>query len=456
MAAEVKRIEGDASRYAEAAGRLAELFKRYGASAEERALFDEAHAAAQEIAPLMEKAIRLGLANDTAGATAALVGEVRHVQRKWADALTGLVAMEEKLNEDKRLKAEQSYESAVALVIGLALAAFAASFAIAWFTARSITRPLAQAVGIAQTVAAGDLRSRIDVRSTDETGQLLAALGTMSDSLAGIVTRVRQGTDTIATASSEIASGNLDLSSRTEQQAGSLEETASSMEELAAAVTHNADSARQANEMAVAACDVAARGGAAVGEVVRTMEAIDASAKKIVDIIAVIDGIAFQTNILALNAAVEAARAGEQGRGFAVVAAEVRNLAQRSASAAREVKALITDSVGQVEQGATLVGKAGATMREVVDSVQRVTRIIGEISGATGEQEAGIHQVNQAVIEMDGVTQQNAALVEEAAAAAASLQSQAGELAAVVGVFKLPGEGEGTAHAQRAPVLLAA
>jgi methyl-accepting chemotaxis protein len=261
----------------------------------------------------------------------------------------------------------------------------------------------------------------------------------MRDSLVRIVGEVRQDTDTIATASAQIASGNQDLSSRTEQQASSLEETASSMEELTSTVRQNADNARQANQLAVTASDIAVKGGTVVSQVVDTMDAINTSSKKIVDIISVIDGIAFQTNILALNAAVEAARAGEQGRGFAVVAAEVRNLAQRSASAAREIKGLIDDSVEKVESGSRLVGEAGATMDEIVASIKRVHDIMGEITAASVEQSDGIEQVNQAVAQMDQVTQQNAALVEEAAAAAESLQDQAKNLVDVVSVFQTSG-----------------
>jgi methyl-accepting chemotaxis protein len=302
---------------------------------------------------------------------------------------------------------------------------------------RSITGPLSNAVSIARTVASGDLTSRIEVTSKDETGQLLQALKDMNDSLVRTVSEVRSGTDTIATASSQIASGNLDLSSRTEQQASSLEETASSMEELTTTVRQNADNARQANQLAVSAADVAVKGGSVVSQVVETMESINTSSRKIVDIISVIDGIAFQTNILALNAAVEAARAGEQGRGFAVVASEVRNLAQRSAAAAKEIKSLIGDSVDKVDAGSKLVGEAGSTMDEVVASVKRVTDIMSEILAASQEQSAGIEQVNQAIGQMDQVTQQNASLVEEAAAAAESLQDQASNLAAAVGVFRL-------------------
>jgi len=306
-----------------------------------------------------------------------------------------------------------------------------------WWLTRSITRPLIEAVQVARTVAGGDLSSHIAVGSADETGQLMQALKDMNASLVGIVREVRSGTETIASASGQIASGNLDLSARTEEQASSLEETASSMEELTGTVKQNADNARQANQLAVTASDIALKGGAVVSKVVSTMGSINESAKEIVDIIGVIDGIAFQTNILALNAAVEAARAGEQGRGFAVVAAEVRNLAQRSAAAAKEIKTLIGNSVEQVEIGSRLVDQAGSTMAEIVDSVKRVTDIMGEITAASQEQTSGIDQINQAITQMDDVTQQNAALVEEAAAAAAALEEQAAALARVVGVFTI-------------------
>jgi len=288
-------------------------------------------------------------------------------------------------------------------------------------------------------VADGDLTSRIESSSRDETGQLMLALKNMNASLATVVSGVRQGTDAIATASGEIAAGNQDLSSRTEEQASSLEQTAASMEELTSTVKQNADNARQANQLALSASEVAVKGGNVVGQVVDTMASINASSKKIVDIIGVIDGIAFQTNILALNAAVEAARAGEQGRGFAVVASEVRSLAQRSGAAAKEIKGLIDDSVGKVNTGSQLVGEAGKTMAEIVGSVKRVTDIIGEITAASQEQSTGIEQVNQAIAQMDQVTQQNAALVEEAAAAAQSMQEQAASLVGAVSVFRLDG-----------------
>jgi methyl-accepting chemotaxis protein-1 (serine sensor receptor) len=309
--------------------------------------------------------------------------------------------------------------------------------AIVWWIVQGITRPLGQAIDIAKTVAAGDLRYDVDVTSRDEVGELLAALKQMSGNLSDIVSRVRTGTDAITSASSEVATGSMDLSSRTEQQAASLEETASSMTELTSTVRQNNDNATQARKLADEASNVAVRGGATVSEVVQTMGAINDASRKIVDIIGVIDGIAFQTNILALNAAVEAARAGEQGRGFAVVAGEVRNLAHRSAAAAKEIKELIGNSVERVEAGSRLVGEAGVTMEEVVNSVRRVTSIIGEIAMATGEQSRGIEQISDAISQMDSVTQQNAALVEEAAAAAEALQQQAAGLAAAVAVFKV-------------------
>jgi len=331
----------------------------------------------------------------------------------------------------------EMYASARWWILGIIALCIALGTMQAIWISGLIARPLVDAVHIAQTVAAGNLTSKIEVSTTDETGQLLAALKEMNDNLQSIVGQVRAGTDVIATAASEIASGNLDLSARTEQQASSLEETASSMEEMTSTVKQNSDNARRANELAHSASGIALQGGSVVSQVVETMGSINASSSKIVDIIGVIDGIAFQTNILALNAAVEAARAGEQGRGFAVVASEVRNLAQRSASAAKEIKSLITDSVAQVEAGSKLVNQAGKTMDEVVASVKKVSDIVAEITTAGREQEVGIEQINQAITEMDAVTQQNAALVEEAAAASASMQEQAENLSRVVSVFKL-------------------
>ncbi|OAD13175.1 methyl-accepting chemotaxis protein [Achromobacter insolitus] len=310
-------------------------------------------------------------------------------------------------------------------------------FATYVFLRRRVLLPLKEAGHHFDRIAGGDLTARVDVRNTNEIGQLFAALKRMQESLTRTVASVRRGVDEINVGSHEIAAGNTDLSSRTEQQAASLEETAASMEQLASTVKQNADNARQANQLAASASDVAERGGSAVSEVVSTMQEISGSSRKISEIVSVIDGIAFQTNILALNAAVEAARAGEQGKGFAVVAGEVRSLAQRSAQAAKEIKGLIEDSVTKVGAGSEQVERAGATMQEIVASVKRVTDIMGEISAASEEQSSGIDQVNRAVSQMDEVTQQNAALVEEAAAAAGSLQEQAQRLAEAVAVFKI-------------------
>ena len=363
-------------------------------------------------------------------------------------------ALQVAIADEAARDAAATYRNTSMLMWGLGGVALLLSVLAAWAITRSITRPLAQALTVANTVAAGDLTSRIEVTTHDEAGQLLQALKTMNENLARTVGTVRVGTDTIAVAAAEVAAGSHDLSIRTEQQAAALEEAASSMEELTATVRQNADNARQANVMAGLASSVASRGGDVIEQVVGTMDGINASSNKINDIIGVIDGIAFQTNILALNAAVEAARAGEQGRGFAVVAGEVRNLAQRSAAAAREIKGLIQDSNGKVAEGGKLVAQAGQTMREIVDSVRSVTDIMTEISAASVEQTAGIEQINQAVAQMDEGTQQNAALVEEAAAAATSMREQAALLAQAVAVFRIDAEqrqGSSAAVAVAAP-----
>jgi methyl-accepting chemotaxis protein len=327
-----------------------------------------------------------------------------------------------------------------AILIALAVIIFLAYFGVAWLV-NSIREPLAQANSFAERIAGGDLSANISTHRVDEFGTLLRTLGKMNSSLAQVVTSVRNGSEGVATASAEIAQGNHDLSARTENQASALEETAASMEELSSQVKHNADNARQANQLASNASSVAVRGGEVVGRVVETMKEINDSSRRISEIISVIDGIAFQTNILALNAAVEAARAGEQGRGFAVVASEVRSLAGRSADAAKEIKSLISASVERVEQGTVLVDEAGTTMTEVVGSIRRVSDLVSEISSATIEQSAGVAQVGEAVSQMDQVTQQNAALVEQMAAAASSLKSQAGDLVETVAVFKLGDQG---------------
>ena len=327
---------------------------------------------------------------------------------------------------------------------GVSLLALLYAVVAGWRLTLSITRPLQHAAAVADQITKGQLNNQVRIERDDETGQLLNALVRMQDSLANTVRSVRQGAQNVATASAEIAQGTMDLSGRTENQASALEETAASMEEFGSTVSHNAESAAQANQLAQQACAVAQQGGSTVAQVVSTMQDISQSSRKIVDIIAVIDGIAFQTNILALNAAVEAARAGEQGRGFAVVAGEVRTLAQRSAEAAREIKQLITASVGRVEQGTSLVNSAGSTMNEVVTSSQRLSDIVAEISAASREQSVGVSQVSAAVTQMDTSTQQNAAMVEEMSAATARLNAQAQELVQAVAVFQLDKERSAT------------
>jgi methyl-accepting chemotaxis protein len=407
------------------------------ASEKEKAIFKDALEKRTLFASSRDTIVKLKAEGQLEEANRVLEQTFIPTSKVYLDLVQDLLDVQRESIDATARDVDAIYASSRNLLIALGGLALLFGATCAWWLTIGITRPLNEAVRIARTVAAGDLTSRIDTRSKDETGQLLQALKDMNESLARMVSEVRNGTDTIATASGEISSGNLDLSSRTEQQASSLEETASSMEELTSTVKQNADNARQANQLAVTASDVAVRGGGVVSQVVKTMGSINASSKKIVDIISVIDGIAFQTNILALNAAVEAARAGEQGRGFAVVASEVRNLAQRSAAAAKEIKGLIDDSVEKVDAGSKLVGEAGSTMKEIVDSVKRVTDIMAEITAASQEQSAGIEQVNQAIGQMDQVTQQNAALVEQASAAAEAMQEQAARLAQVVGAFRL-------------------
>jgi len=405
----------------------AEGKKRLAALAEARAAY----------VPVQVAFIELVRAGKKAEATAVLSDKLRPVQVAYMKTVDDLKDVQIELIKHAAEEGQAEYAQAKLLMFGL-LAGMALAGALlgAWIT-RSITRPVDEAVAVAERVAAGDLGSTIQVRSRDETGRLLGALKAMNESLVHIVGTVRNSSDSIATGSAQIASGNADLSQRTEEQASALEQTAASMEQLGSTVKQNADNARQANQLALGASTVAIRGGEVVGQVVQTMKGINESSKKIADIISVIDGIAFQTNILALNAAVEAARAGEQGRGFAVVASEVRSLAQRSAEAAKEIKSLITASVERVEQGTLLVDQAGVTMDEVVTSIKRVTDIMGEISSASTEQSTGVSQVGEAVSQMDQVTQQNAALVEESAAAAESLKLQAKALVSAVAVFKL-------------------
>ncbi len=362
---------------------------------------------------------------------------IKPAHAKYFEHLDKLVILQEQLMVAAGKQSREQAAKTEWSILMLAIVAMISSCLVAFFATRSITQPLNRAVQIAQQVANGDLTAIIHSESQDETGQLMRALNHMNQSLKGIVDNVRQSTETIASASIEIATGNSDLSNRTEQQAASLQQTSGAMNALTVIVRQNADNAAQANQLASSASTVATEGGAVVAQVVATMGNIDASSRKIVDIISVIDGIAFQTNILALNAAVEAARAGEQGRGFAVVASEVRTLAQRAANAAKEIKILIDESVQKVAQGSQLVNQAGTTMDNVVASVRRVTDIIGEISAASHSQSDGIAAVNKTVHQMDDVTQQNAALVEQAAAAAESMQNQAQHLAQMVSIFKL-------------------
>ena len=405
-----------------------------------RALLEQMHKETASYKTGQDTIIRHVAAGETQAARTLLADELRPLLVRLKGATAEQTALQTEIADTAAREAETTYRTTSAMMWAFGAAALALAALVAWWITRSITRPLGRALEVANTVAAGDLTSRIEVATRDETGQLLQALKTMNASLAHTVGTVRVGTDTIAVAAGQVAVGSQDLSSRTEQQASALEEAASSMEELTSTVRQNADNARQANGLAATASSVAARGGAVIAQVVSTMDAINASSSRINDIIGVIDGIAFQTNILALNAAVEAARAGEQGRGFAVVASEVRNLAQRSAAAAKEIKTLIGDSSGKVADGSRLVADAGATMAEIVDSVRRVTDIMGEISAASLEQTAGIEQINVAVAQMDEGTQQNAALVEEAAAAAAALREQSTKLAQAVSVFRIDGE----------------
>ncbi|KAF1048001.1 MAG: Methyl-accepting chemotaxis protein II [Herbaspirillum frisingense] len=417
-----------------------ELSQMFDAEAE-KALYAEILGYQKDYKSVYLKMMDLKSTGDQDGANSVLIQEFMPLSKKYQNTMQKLQKAEQAEIDDASSNIEQLARQSRILLLVLEAAALVFGVLCAWLLTRGIVRPLKQAVALSRRVAEGDLTAQIHTSSRDEVGQLLNALQDMNARLRDIVTRVRHGTDAIATASGEIAEGNQDLSARTEQQAGALEETASAMEELISTVRTNADNAHEASRLAASASGIASEGGAVVGRVVETMDEINGSSRKIVDIISVIDGIAFQTNILALNAAVEAARAGEQGRGFAVVASEVRSLAQRSAAAAKEIKQLIDDSVQKVNAGSALVEQAGATMTRVVESVQHVNAIVNEISVASAEQTEGIQQVNDAIAQLDDVTQQNAALVEEAAAAAASMRGQAGNLTQLVSVFHVEGSG---------------
>jgi methyl-accepting chemotaxis protein len=457
MEPELNRFKEQTAKYDALQGKLAAKFSEE-ASAEEKSLLNQVKEAESAAMPAIAKASALYLANNAMDATRVMVKEIRPAQKKWLEALDQLGTLEDKLNAQAQVDAEAAFASARNFMLVLLALAVAMGIVAATVITRGLLKQLGGEPGytakIAGSIAEGDLSIGIETKSSDR-GSLLVEMKQMRNSLVDIVSQVRRGTHTITTASREIAAGNTDLSSRTELQASSLEKTASAMEELTSTVKQNADNAREANHLAATASDVARKGGEVVSQVVGTMGEINSSASKIADIIGVIDGIAFQTNILALNAAVEAARAGEQGRGFAVVASEVRNLAQRSAAAAKEIKQLIGDSVEKIGRGSKLVGQAGETMDEVVASVKRVTDIMSDIASASAEQSAGIEQVNLSIIEMDGMTQQNAALVEQAAAAFQSLQDQAAELQRVVSIFKLAEGEEPTAAETPAPAAAA-
>jgi methyl-accepting chemotaxis protein len=421
---------------------LQEVFTKYEklvSSPEEQQLFDNIKSAWARYAVLDAKLLDLADKGD-AGFNDARALSSGDAGTAFTDMLK-LIEADVELNrsgaEQEVARSASTYDNAIVSTGLLIAVAVFAGIAIGWLITRSITTPIGRAVVIAETVARGDLTANIEVSGKDETSQLLDAMRHMNERLVDVVGRVRNSSDSIATGSAQIAAGNTDLSQRTEEQAASLEQTAASMEQLTATVKQNAENALQGNSLAANASETAVRGGEVVNRVVQTMSEISSSSEQVAQIITVIEGIAFQTNILALNAAVEAARAGEQGRGFAVVAGEVRTLAQRSASAAKEIKDLISASVQRVQVGSQLVDEAGRTMGEVVQSVKRVTDLMGEISAASGEQHTGIEQVNQAVMQMDEVTQQNAALVEEASAAAQSMAAQSGTLRELVSVFRI-------------------
>jgi methyl-accepting chemotaxis protein len=431
-------IAGSTKRGSELIGQIKELLS----TDEERKVYEEITELRNKYQKSKTEVMNARKAGDAAKAEQLFKDSFTPSADAYQNRVKSFLGMQRKAIDDTAHAIDAANDRSNALLMLLAVLMVSIGSVAAWIISRSITVPLKSAVDIAATVATGDLTTQFSAENNkDEIGDLMKALRGMNDSLRDVVSQVQIGTNTIATASNEIASGNMDLSQRTEEQASSLEETASSMEELTSTVRQNAENAKQANQLAHAASEVAEKGGAIVDQVVSTMGSINDSSRKIFDIISVIDGIAFQTNILALNAAVEAARAGEQGRGFAVVASEVRNLAQRSAGAAKEIKELIGNSVDQVEIGQKLVQQAGSTMNDVVSSVRRVTDIMGEITSASSEQSIGIDQVNTAIGQMDSVTQQNAALVEQAAAAAASMQEQATKLADVASSFKLGHDG---------------
>ncbi len=429
-------------------GELQKAMERDIVSAEGQALMAAVASKRQAYVTVREALFALVKQADMPAADSLLNSSVLPASEVYLDAMRAVQRHEADLASAEAENLQRGIGNARDALLALLAAAIVVGSAMAWLIARSITLPLRQGLDAAAVIAGGDLSQPVDSTHRDELGDLLRAIGKMQGALHGVVVQVRRSTDSIGTASAEIATGNQDLSVRTEQTASNLQQAASSMEQLTGTVKQSADSARQANQLASSAAAVAARGGAVVSQVVATMDDINASSKRIADIIGVIDGIAFQTNILALNAAVEAARAGEQGRGFAVVASEVRSLAQRSAEAAKEIKGLISASVEKVEGGSRLVADAGRTMTEIVGSVQRVSDIIGEITAAATEQSQGIGEVNTSVSQLDQMTQQNAALVEQSAAAAESLKEQAARLSDVVATFQLERPGPTSARPQ--------
>jgi methyl-accepting chemotaxis protein len=435
---QIKKVNVEARQKLDAVTKsLGELAARGQLTAGEARLVAEVLPKIAKYRKLMDDAIDLSTVDVGTGAMAMQAADIQFLG--IVKEMDQLVLLEKTLAQESFDGASAAFRAALGWLAAIVAGAVAAAVVIALFMSRAIVRPLQVAIAAADRIAGGDLSGDIKVHATDETGQLLQSLASMLASLRTLVGQVSGGAHTVADTSAEIAQGNLDLSQRTEEQASTLEETASSMEELTSTVTQNADNARQASQLAVGASEVARKGGQVVGQVVSTMTGISDSSKKIADIIGVIDGIAFQTNILALNAAVEAARAGEQGRGFAVVAAEVRSLAQRSAAAAKEIKGLIGESVGKVEAGTKLVDAAGETMQEIVVAVKQVSDLIAEIAAASHEQSMGIVQVNTAITQMDQVVQQNASLVEEASAATESMKDQARSLLQTVARFNLGG-----------------
>jgi methyl-accepting chemotaxis protein len=434
---EAAAAEAAGAAYLKAEGELKAALDSSSSTDTERQLLTGIAAQARQAVPALKAVVEKGVASDNVAAVQILTDTAGPIERAWRAKVTEFAVLQKRLIGEATATAAATKRNAMAAEMALVAVALAAGSLIAWRITRGVTRPLGRAVAVAERIAEGDLTSEVRAERDDETGRLLQAIASMQDRLSALVGHIRLAADAIETASSEVASGNQDLSQRTEQAASNLQQTASSMEQLTGTVKQSAEAARQANQLASSAAEVAARGGSVVSDVVTTMDQITHSSKKIADIIGVIDGIAFQTNILALNAAVEAARAGEQGRGFAVVAGEVRSLAGRSAEAAKEIKSLIGASVERVETGSRLVAAAGATMKEIVGSVQRVSDIIAAITASSAEQSEGIGQVNTAVTQLDQMTQQNAALVEEGAAAAESLKEQAQRLAQMVGTFRV-------------------